>query len=930
MPTSTDDIAIVVRVWYGGPFVPLLESMHPIKNLIVVVTPQINDKQVATITRECEKLHIVPLIYRTRQNHMRGWIEDISRACIASPFSYYIFVEQDDVLHISDTKWVDNLTEDQHMIAREYVVGADTHIRWFPICSSKNNLKNIDGAYPFHRRKRDMSDSDYVPDAQIYVSGEKPHQRDGCLSLQEVLTRYQKHPSNDNFEDVLVYCENHQDFGRLTQYCDIYINCGNTPWLIYAAIMLKAKHSLHDDAHTPIVLAQKAHEITGFVEPLIVVAKHHMQQGNYKLAYSTMYAACTVPNYPTNTCVEVCKSDYTTMRWTLMRHLSYRLDIPLDMYMANTKLLGHSHNQLSDNKKSELHFHNAIITKRLSTTFRRRSDAKFILMHASGGNVCWDNDIASNPGVGRTEIFAMHMMRCLRETGYHCMICCNTPSVFDLGGIECVPLSDYDSIIGAYHIDTLVVVDNARFLRYGPSVATAHLWIQAEPFVDHIPYNRKLRTIIVPTLSQMNSAKKSIPKKYHSLVNVVCNGVNTGSYYRKNIPTIPMKFIFNGRDMTALDVVLTTFPKIRRAYPDATLHVYADHLGHKQRSIMDKYPYIHEYPRVPHDEVADIIKTCDYWLYPTLDPKTCCITAYEMQAARVVCLYTALPHLTNIVGGRGVVVTPTAGSILNAIQDLEKHPMKKNHMLNEACEWAMDMNWVEMAATADSIFSRPGVDSDSSLYAIPLIVRQTPIKFVTSFDDEALSRGLIERGVYDSDLTEWLVNNLTSDTSFIDIGCYIGYYSVLCSMYCKRVYSYDICDRHIQISKRNVESNNLRNIKLHLFGFGREKTHTNVWTRGEDTGVGDYSLTPFSETSRKKNQKLVRVETLDDIFKRRQSELSRVVMKIDVDGDEPHIIEGGGEFIRGFKPIIIVRHKYEHLIDGYKIQLNNHTIIIPT
>lgn len=57
-----------------------------------------------------------------------------------------------------------------------------------------------------------------------------------------------------------------------------------------------------------------------------------------------------------------------------------------------------------------------------------------------------------------------------------------------------------------------------------------------------------------------------------------------------------------------------------------------------------------------------------------------------------------------------------------------------------------------------------------------------------------------------------ILNN--TEGIFIDVGCHIGYYSMLSSILNKNTYSIDYNDKFLDIFKKNIKKNNLKNISI--------------------------------------------------------------------------------------------------------------------
>jgi glycosyltransferase involved in cell wall biosynthesis/tetratricopeptide (TPR) repeat protein len=131
------------------------------------------------------------------------------------------------------------------------------------------------------------------------------------------------------------------------------------------------------------------------------------------------------------------------------------------------------------------------------------------------------------------------------------------------------------------------------------------------------------------------------------------------------------KFVFSSSPDRGIDVVLNVWPKLKTRFPDAELHVFygwnsidkivdiqpTNPLGRFKEGVMgiieemggEDYG-IFWHNRVTQTELAEHLKTCHAWLYPTYFMETFCITAIEMQAAGVIPITSNVAALQETVG----------------------------------------------------------------------------------------------------------------------------------------------------------------------------------------------------------------------------------------------------------------------------------------
>ena len=121
---------------------------------------------------------------------------------------------------------------------------------------------------------------------------------------------------------------------------------------------------------------------------------------------------------------------------------------------------------------------------------------------------------------------------------------------------------------------------------------------------------------------------------------------------------------------------------------------------------------------------------------------------------------------------------------------------------------------------------------------------------------------------------------------FIDIGANIGFYSILLSGHFKQIYSFEPNKRNFQVLKKNIKTNNLKNIKLFNFGLGENKEELlgNSNTKGEL-----FQTSGFSISRNNCEGERVSIKKGDSILLFNNKTLT---IKIDVEGFELFVLKG--------------------------------------
>jgi len=185
----------------------------------------------------------------------------------------------------------------------------------------------------------------------------------------------------------------------------------------------------------------------------------------------------------------------------------------------------------------------------------------------------------------------------------------------------------------------------------------------------------------------------------------------------------------------------------------------------------------------------------------------------------------------------------------------------------------------------------------------PSIVRRLfiligKIKFIyniKNFKFEIDIRESIERKTYfQGDYERKRMINLTQNSSrikskiFIDVGAYIGFYSILMSGIFEKIYAFEPLKRNFKILNKNILTNNLEHkIKTYNFALGskKEKLFGGSNRKGDLLQSSGFSL---ADNVNNKSEK-ISIFRGDDIIPLKNEIIS---IKIDVEGFELDVLKG--------------------------------------
>ncbi|MBS1659477.1 MAG: FkbM family methyltransferase [Bacteroidetes bacterium] len=164
---------------------------------------------------------------------------------------------------------------------------------------------------------------------------------------------------------------------------------------------------------------------------------------------------------------------------------------------------------------------------------------------------------------------------------------------------------------------------------------------------------------------------------------------------------------------------------------------------------------------------------------------------------------------------------------------------------------------------------------------------------------------------YERKIKEYMEKNLDSFDVFIDAGACIGEYCIWLAKLGKKCIAIEPVN--FEAVRKNIALNNLEDkVQLFTVGLGDKKERVYFYI---PNGLPSSSFLDREGAAGKEPN--VDIETLDELSKRFNIPPgSRILMKMDVEGMEPELIEGGKEFIKNTPNLSFI---YEHFeSDNYR------------
>ena len=169
------------------------------------------------------------------------------------------------------------------------------------------------------------------------------------------------------------------------------------------------------------------------------------------------------------------------------------------------------------------------------------------------------------------------------------------------------------------------------------------------------------------------------------------------------------KFVYTSCTERGLERVVNLWSNILELAPDAKLYISSYNKFPKNKeeeeleTIMKKYPEsIIHMGKLSKPQLYELIGSAEYWFYPTNWPETSCITAMEMLASKVICIYYPFAGLIDTMNGQGIKTS--YGNEIEDIKNIMFDEKRKNELrengykyINSTCSWRKRLDkWCEL------------------------------------------------------------------------------------------------------------------------------------------------------------------------------------------------------------------------------------------
>jgi len=167
-------------------------------------------------------------------------------------------------------------------------------------------------------------------------------------------------------------------------------------------------------------------------------------------------------------------------------------------------------------------------------------------------------------------------------------------------------------------------------------------------------------------------------------------------------------------------------------------------------------------------------------------------------------------------------------------------------------------------------------------------------------------------GVWEPNTTHAIKQLIKPGDVVLDIGANIGYDTVIMSKLAGetgKVYAFEPTLHYFDVLNRTLAANKITNTQVFNFGLSDKDAELEIYLGQHSATIHE---TQYKDTLRKEK---ITLHTLDEVAAEEKWDKVDFI-KLDVDGHEPAVLDGGWKTIEKFSPIILLEVSHEHYLDA--------------
>ena len=338
-------------------------------------------------------------------------------------------------------------------------------------------------------------------------------------------------------------------------------------------------------------------------------------------------------------------------------------------------------------------------------------DTKNVLIFSGLSFNNWNHSSVNTLSLGGSEKAVMYLSDAIAKLGFNVYVCGQVIDEITPNGVKYIHmdrLSDdipfHTVIVSRYlfFLERYLTVSFHKLVIWGHDTNLLQWYSTFENSNDII---EKWDKYIDKCVCLSDWHREYYKPMYPSLANkihVINNGILLDQIRGKHaIVKQKHKFIYTSCSERGLNLLLDLWPQILEKWSDAELVISSYNVfpkspeDEKMQQIIQKYPYsIHHLGKLNPEQLYEQIRSAEFWLYTCTFYETSCITAMEMLAGEVICLYYPLGGLTNTMGDCGIQVS--RGNELQTLFSLTEE--QKMDMRQKGLEYVSTCTWEHRAA----------------------------------------------------------------------------------------------------------------------------------------------------------------------------------------------------------------------------------------
>jgi len=335
---------------------------------------------------------------------------------------------------------------------------------------------------------------------------------------------------------------------------------------------------------------------------------------------------------------------------------------------------------------------------------------KIILIYVGFSKFDWNYSFAKKNAIGGSERAVLSLIKHFPKE-YSIIISGDViPEEYDnIKFIHRFALSKY---INEITFDCMIISRYVSFFTMFPKFNCKKLILMAHDvyFMNNLEGCKKTSNdIITENLYRINDCvcltewhSKEYSNNSHpelkGKISVINNGIDLG-LFPTGISKKSNSFIYTSTSERGLLRLIELWPQILEHFPDAVLNVSSydpfprTDLDSQIMGLIQKTKRINHRGVLNQLELYSLMAESEYFLYPCSFPETSCITAMEMIASGVICLYYPVAGLINTIGDYGIVTNH--GNEIDSILDLS--PRRKKEIRDSGFIYARELSWDKRA-----------------------------------------------------------------------------------------------------------------------------------------------------------------------------------------------------------------------------------------